>query len=164
MKDLKNQHVSCPYEVGDGFFTKNSTNPEVRWPGTKWTQIKDMFILAAGDNYEVDETGGEAEHTLSIAEMPKHGHRVFLWTGGNGDGGSYTGILLNPKTNKMETASNGAKIYHIWKSASFKTYGNADGAGVGSGDVSGNTGFAGSDTGHNNMPPYLVRYYWERTA
>lgn len=164
MKDLKNQHVSCPYEVGDGFFTKNSMNPEARWPGTKWEQIKDMFILAAGDNYKVDETGGEAEHMLSIAEMPKHGHRVFLWTGGSGDNGNYTGVIINPETNKLETASSGAKIYHTWKGASFNTWGNAGGAGNGGGDVSGNTGFAGASAGHNNMPPYLVRYYWERTA
>ena len=139
MKDLKNQHVSCPYEVGDGFFTKNSTNPEVRWPGTKWTQIKDMFILAAGDSYKVDATGGEAEHTLSVAEMPSHNHvgididhvYVFGW-----DSGSYTGT--NWMTQLRQTDSNiGNRV---------------------------ETGYSGSSQPHNNMPPYLVRYYWERTA
>lgn len=162
MKDLKNQHVSCPYEVGDGFFTKNSTNPEVRWPGTKWTQIKDMFILAAGDNYEVDATGGEAEHTLSIAEMPQHGHKVYNWTGNGDNNCAYTATVINTDTNEFYTAPNGAKLTHGWNSSTFKTYGAA--LHEGAGDPTGNTGFAGASAGHNNMPPYLVRYYWERTA
>ena len=137
MKDLKNQHVSCPYEVGDGFFTKNSTNPEARWPGTKWTQIKDMFILAAGDNYEVDETGGEAEHTLSIAEMPKHNHDELHW----GNGGS----------NKFGVNGSGSGTWRLSYSG-------------GASETNFYSGHTGDSQPHNNMPPYLVRYYWERTA
>lgn len=137
MKDLKNQHVSCPYEVGDGFFTKNSTNPEARWPGTKWTQIKDMFILAAGDNYEVDETGGEAEHTLSIAEMPKHNHDELHW--GNGS------------SNKFGVNGSGSGTWRLSYSG-------------GASETNFYSGYTGDSQPHNNMPPYLVRYYWERTA
>lgn len=137
MRDLKNQHVSCPYEVGDGFFTKNSTNPEARWPGTKWVQIKDMFILAAGDNYEVDETGGEAEHTLSIAEMPKHNHDELHW--GNGS------------SNKFGVNGSGSGTWRLSYSG-------------GASETNFYSGYTGDSQPHNNMPPYLVRYYWERTA
>lgn len=137
MRDLKNQHVSCPYEVGDGFFTKNSTNPEARWPGTKWVQIKDMFILAAGDNYEVDETGGEAEHTLSIAEMPKHNHDELHW--GNGS------------SNKFGVNGSGSGTWRLSYSS-------------GASETNFYSGYTGDSQPHNNMPPYLVRYYWERTA
>lgn len=137
MRDLKNQHVSCPYEVGDGFFTKNSTNPEARWAGTKWVQIKDMFILAAGDNYEVDETGGEAEHTLSIAEMPKHNHDELHW--GNGSG------------NKFGVNGSGSGTWRLSYSG-------------GASETNFYSGYTGDSKPHNNMPPYLVRYYWERTA
>lgn len=137
MRDLKNQHVSCPYEVGDGFFTKNSTNPEARWPGTKWTQIKDIFILAAGDNYEVDETGGEAEHTLSIAEMPKHNHDELHW--GNGS------------SNKFGVNGSGSGTWRLSYSG-------------GASETNFYSGYTGDSKPHNNMPPYLVRYYWERTA
>lgn len=137
MRDLKNQHVSCPYEVGDGFFTKNSTNPEARWPGTKWTQIKDIFILASGDNYEVDETGGEAEHTLSIAEMPKHNHDELHW--GNGS------------SNKFGVNGSGSGTWRLSYSG-------------GASETNFYSGYTGDSKPHNNMPPYLVRYYWERTA
>lgn len=137
MKDLKNQHVNCPYEVGDGFFTKNSTNPEVRWPGTKWTQIKDMFILAAGDNYEVDATGGEAEHTLTVAEMPSHNHDELHW--GNGSSGKF-GVNGSGSGTWRLSYSGGASETNFY------------------------SGYTGDSKPHNNMPPYLVRYYWERTA
>lgn len=39
-----------------------------------WEQVKDKFLLGAGDDYEVGSTGGEATHTLSIDEMPSHSH------------------------------------------------------------------------------------------
>ena len=33
-----------------------------------------MFVLAAGDSYSVNSTGGEKTHTLTIDEMPSHDH------------------------------------------------------------------------------------------
>lgn len=43
-----------------------------------WQQIKDTFILAAGDKYSVGSSGGEETHKLTIAEMPKHTHNVYF--------------------------------------------------------------------------------------
>ena len=42
--------------------------------GGTWTQIKDRFILAAGDSYTNGATGGAATVTLSINNMPNHTH------------------------------------------------------------------------------------------
>ena len=43
--------------------------------GTKGTpDLRDSFILGAGSKYSVGATGGEATHTLTIAEMPAHTH------------------------------------------------------------------------------------------
>ena len=36
--------------------------------------LRDRFIVGAGSSYAVDNTGGEASHTLIIAEMPAHTH------------------------------------------------------------------------------------------
>jgi microcystin-dependent protein len=43
--------------------------------GTDGTpNLTDRFIVGAGDTYFVNQTGGEARHTLTIAEMPSHSH------------------------------------------------------------------------------------------
>lgn len=44
------------------------------WPGTEWEQIKDVFLLQAGNTYAAGSTGGEATHALTINEMPSHCH------------------------------------------------------------------------------------------
>lgn len=36
--------------------------------------LRDRFIVGAGSSYAVAATGGEATHTLTIAEMPAHTH------------------------------------------------------------------------------------------
>ncbi|MHC4156776.1 MAG: hypothetical protein ACYST6_17920 [Planctomycetota bacterium] len=36
--------------------------------------LTDTFIVGAGNTYDVNDVGGEAFHTLTIAEMPSHSH------------------------------------------------------------------------------------------
>lgn len=61
------------YPVGSLYWSKNATNPGTLFGGT-WTQVKDKFVLAAGDSYEAGSTGGEASHKLTTNEMPSHSH------------------------------------------------------------------------------------------
>lgn len=61
------------YPVGAIYMSVNSTSPAELFGGT-WEQIKDSFLLAAGSVYAAGSTGGEAEHTLTIDEMPEHSH------------------------------------------------------------------------------------------
>lgn len=60
-----------------------------------WAQIKDRFILAAGDEYPIGPDGGEAEVTLTEAEMPSHSHKAldYLWVGFSSS--SYATALVN---------------------------------------------------------------------
>ena len=62
----------------------SSTSPAILFGGT-WEQIQNRFLLAAGSSYTAGKTGGEATHTLTIDEMPKHTHKV-KYTGGNANG------------------------------------------------------------------------------
>lgn len=63
------------YPVGSIYMSVNETNPQDIFGGT-WEQIKDTFLLSAGDTYKAGLTGGEAEHTLTVDEMPRHNHPV----------------------------------------------------------------------------------------
>lgn len=68
------------YPIGSIYMSVNSVNPHEYFGGT-WTQIKDRFLLACGDTYGNNTTGGEAEHTLTINEMPQHNHQAHFSRG-----------------------------------------------------------------------------------
>lgn len=61
------------HPVGSIFQSTDSTSPAELFGGT-WEQVKDVFLLAAGDSYAAGSTGGEARHALTTAEMPAHTH------------------------------------------------------------------------------------------
>ena len=122
------------YPIGAIYLSVSATNPAILFGG-KWEQIKDRFLLAAGDTYAIGTTGGEATHKLTVDEMPSHSH----------------GLKKNVP-------------YGI-------PYNNTSGAGSGSGGTmygESYTPFTVENTGggqfHNNMPPYLTVYMWERVA
>lgn len=125
--------VDLIYPVGSIYMSVNSTSPSSLFGGT-WVQLKDRFLLGAGDTYTNGDTGGEATHTLTIDEMPSHTHGNYLKfnTGGNSGESNYSVAGSN----------------NWW----IDDYNRV---------VIQNTG--GSQA-HNNMPPYLVVYMWKRTA
>lgn len=134
------QDVGCPFPIGFGGFFQS--DPNSIYAGTTWEQKKDVFILAAGDTYAAGRTGGEAEHTLSVEEMPAHGHNFYDFTKGYARDEYKSGIenYISPlisSTLPPGTAGPGKDYY------------------------SGNTG--GSKP-HNNMPPYFAMPFWVRTA
>lgn len=128
------------YPVGSLYMSAKATSPAELFGGT-WEQIKDTFILAAGDTYAAGKTGGEASHALTVDEMPAHRHAgididnlyCFGW-----ENGSLTGV-------------------------NFKNFygGTYWGNNVQNRLTS---GYAGGSTAHNNMPPYLTAYIWKRIA
>lgn len=132
--------VDMIYPIGSYYWSSNAANPSSIFGGT-WEQVKDKFVLAAGDSYKVGTTGGEASHTLSIDEMPRHSHdrivcqNYCLGDNGlttNGTEGSAAIIISSGKYNQP------AGYY--------------------------GTNPSGGSTAHNNMPPYITAYCWHRTA
>lgn len=65
------------YPVGAIYMSTVATNPKTLFGFGTWEQIKDTFLLAAGSTYTGGSTGGEATHTLTTSEMPKHNHSIF---------------------------------------------------------------------------------------
>lgn len=131
--------VDIIYPVGSIYMSVNNTDPTILFGGT-WVQIKDTFLLSAGESYAAGATGGEAEHTLSIDEMPSHNHAF-----------SNGGVALTMYSTKNVLATGGLQPsdtgywYDVNKSLGGITY-------------------SGGGDPMNNMPPYLVVYMWKRTA
>lgn len=65
-----NDFLNLLHPVGSIYISVSSTSPASLFGGT-WERIKDVFLLAAGDTYAAGTTGGEAEHTLTVANFPK---------------------------------------------------------------------------------------------
>ena len=61
------------YPVGSLYLTLSNADPGTLFGGT-WQPIRDVFLLAAGGGYGLGDTGGEAAHTLTVAELPAHRH------------------------------------------------------------------------------------------
>lgn len=59
----------CPFPVGYIYQSYNSTSPANIYGGS-WTQITGRFLYCDNGTW----TGGSNTHTLSISEMPNHGH------------------------------------------------------------------------------------------
>lgn len=133
--------IDIIYPVGSIYISANTVNPSTFLGGT-WEQIKDRFLLAAGDSYAAGTTGGEATHTLTVDEMPSHTHIQ------NSHNHSYTAYSYgNGNLGHVASATGG--------NSSKKQY-------VG-GTTATNKNTGGSKA-HNNMPPYLTVYMWKRLS
>ena len=177
--------LNLVYPVGSIYWSSNDTDPGTLFGGT-WQQIKDRFVLAAGDSYSVNATGGEKAHTLAKEEMPSHDHSFTpsgsvssSFSGNTGtvnvSGGNHRHYIPTPRDNGDESTfsmSTNNKPYllnnsytdysgNLSMSGSFTPSGSVSSTFTG---TSGTTGSRGSGTAHNNMPPYIVKYCWERIA
>lgn len=63
------QIYNAVYPVGSVYISKDAVSPETIFGGT-WEQIKDKFLLAAGDNYFASSTGGTESYFLTMEQTP----------------------------------------------------------------------------------------------
>lgn len=145
------------YPVGSIYLSVNNTDPSTLFGGT-WVQLKDRFLLGAGDTYSNGATGGSASlqsHTHRIPALSgtaqsngAHTHTIKGLSGSISGAGacveSFGSAPLATRDITDAIVSNGAHTHSVRTNAS----------------TSGSTG--AGDSG--NMPPYLVVYMWKRTA
>ena len=222
---LKENFLNLVYPVGSIYWSSNNTNPGTLFGGT-WTQIKDKFILAAGDSYTNGATGGAATVTLTVSNMPSHKHSFtpsgkvgshthtgpshthsFTPSGKVGShthtGPSHSHDLKDGTANVSTSTSTFIYIKQYKNYNGNRRAGNHldavtyDNRGTGNhldavtydnrGTISitassiststisgstapsftgtaGNTDSSGSGSSFSILPPYVVKYCWERTA
>jgi hypothetical protein len=122
------------FPIGTILTTTNSTNPGTYIGGT-WTAIEGKFLLAQSESHPAGTTGGSETVTLTVNQIPEHVHNL---------------------SNLLKNAGGTDNIG--WTGYAFKN------SSVHPLEDVINTKSAGGGQAHNNMPPYVAVYVWERTA
>ena len=138
--------------IPSGWYLCNGSN------GTP--DLRDRFVVGAGNGYSVGNTGGSASVTLSTANLPSHSHggashnhTVSGTTGSdthNHTIESATSIGGGSRVTSQNSTGNTASTTNNTHTHSFS--GTTSSA-------SGTTGSTGSGTAHENRPPYYALCY-----
>lgn len=143
------------YPVGAVYISTNSTSPASLFGGT-WEQLKDRFLVGAGNSYSVNGTGGASSvnitpsgnnsgTALNIDQMPSHSH----------------GFILNIQHSDGATTSGEAMKTGLQVGGRARYNGTT--YSTGNGQAHTHT-FVGTTQTVSTMPPYLAVYMWKRVS
>lgn len=142
------------YPVGAVYVSTNATSPASLFGGT-WEQLKDRFLLGAGDSYTAGNTGGNATVELTTGQLPAIRGQIHAGSGSSGTSGkgygafrAASGVFSTVTEMQYGRPSDSTAITWPNSVASYQ-YVNLS---VGNGES------------HNNMPPYLAVYMWKRVS
>ena len=120
------------YYVGKLIFDTKNVNPVIYLGFGVWALWGSGRVPVGvnpndTDFNEVEKTGGEKEHTLTIDEMPSHSHPITYWTGGSGGYVNATTTAPDNSVNRNSGDTGGGKAHnnlqpyitcYIWKRVS----------------------------------------------
>ena len=138
------------YPIGSIYMSINDTNPSLLFGGT-WEQLKDRFLVGAGDKYVAGANGGSEthDHLYRVGYRPYYGCLV---------GNDNKAIMLYDYRNRSwnyAASDTGLPDSNSINKALTKSENNIHAAEY---SVMAHTDEA------NNIPPYLSVYMWKRTA
>ena len=140
INSIKNDILQTIYPVGAYYITDKNENPAITFGFGTWTAVLGKFLLGATSDYPVGSIGGEKEHTLSLNEIPAHGHKLNAYT---------LIISCGANTGKYKLiAADNAFVNIFYEDSDQNRYSDN----------------AGGGQPHNNMPPYRAAFIWRRTA
>jgi hypothetical protein len=143
--------ASQAFPIGSVFISVVSTNPATLLGYGTWSAFGAGRVLVGLDAGQTEfdtaeETGGFKTHTLTVNEIPAHTHTQ--------DAHSHT--------YKSQTATTGtATSYEHGAIDTSSTQANEGGVTDTTVATNQNTG---GGAAHNNLQPYVVCYFWKRTA
>ena len=128
--------VDAVYPVGSVYISASAVSPASIF-GHSWEKIEGKFLLGAGGAHTLGDTGGEANHTLTMDEIPEHTIKTNVTdeyhgtAAAEGNRMAYSAYDWNP----------GAPMHQIPTNE-----------------------YVGGGLPHNNMPPYLSVNIWKRVS
>ena len=137
--------IDVAYPVGSIYISSSTMHPSITFGGVWEHFAEDKFLLSAGSTYSNGTTGGSATVTLTSAQsgLPAHSHKYQ----------DYNTTYTLKTTNRKPGTSTAV------------AYGTSLTAGGGATErTSSNNTAANASQAHENMPPYLAVYMWERVG
>lgn len=133
-----------------------STENVTSYANTYFTAYVDTGVGKSSNVTFSGEGGGAASgpwlNSRTVTINTNHSHKVTA------------SGTISVTTNPTFTGTEHSHSYTPAGSVSVTTNPSFSGTAGTTGQASGNTGSTGGGGAHNNMPPYLVKYCWERTA
>lgn len=118
--------------------------------GTNGTpDLRDKFVLGAGNNYSVGQTGGSSTASLSVENMPSHTHTI---TGSTSSDGSHSHDINYDSFGHGNTGTS----YGLGSYSG--SYGTST-AGEHTHTITATAEATGGGQPHENMPPYYALCY-----
>ena len=122
--------------------------------GTNGTpDLRNRFVVAAGDTYAVGATGGADSVTLDASQIPGHTH---TFSGSTNTTGAHTHTVA------AGNSSGGSNIITTGNARSNDTSYTTSSAGDHSHTFSGTTASTGGGGSHENRPPYYALAYIQK--
>lgn len=125
--------------VGAGLLSFNDDFSPSALFGGSWERITDRFLIGAGGSYALGSTGGEANVTLTVEQMPSHSH-------------------IRDIENNILTPNPPATGMGAWSPCTLNL-GN-----VANDNHQVETRNTGGGQAHNNIPPYIAVNIWRKVA
>lgn len=130
--EIKKEIALLAHPVGSYYQSDDPTDPGVLFGGT-WQAIRGVFLFSESDARPNGSTGGDESHTLSIDEMPEHGHGASSNSAG---GHSHTRGSMNITGHVGQGYTSNGSINGGWHNHNNKGYGGGalylEGTGYGS--------------------------------
>lgn len=129
------------YPVGSYYITESSTTPASLFGGS-WIRVSNSFLYGAASQSAVGQTGGEADHILTVDEMPNHAHKPHGYTWITSQGTNSGNLEVTRVSGRNALGIEFMQDY----------------------DQNRHTSYTGGGAAHNNLPPYRRVNLWRRTA
>lgn len=147
------------YPIGAVYISTQPTDP-ASILGGRWKALNEgRVLIGANAAYPAGSKGGEASVVLSVDQMPSHSHRGSTSTSGQHLHNIYG---TSNETDRWAYVPAYIDTEHKLLTTSGKSLGTTAYGGLHyhSLDVS----ETGGNKPHNNLPPYLSVYMWERIS
>ncbi len=154
--------LASVFPVGSVVTLTVATNPATLYGFGTWAAFAaGRCLIGDGGGFSAGQTGGAATHTLTTPEIPSHNHVQDAHTHTQNAHthaaqiqGNTTGTTTG--TNVMGSAATGGSARNAAIQPANATAVNQN--------ATATNQATGGGLAHNNMQPYLVVYFWTRTA